>query len=109
MVGKSSWCHAAALPVGTNILFVNSDVTSTRLSLRRCRAFAAATFNCSGVNGGISTGGGGGALITPETTVEAVVCWLLAICKTPWIPRKNLKKFFNHITIIQKYTISLLD
>lgn len=78
MVGKSSWCHAAALPVGTNIRFVKSDVTSTRRSLRRCRAFAAATFNCSDVNGGMSTGGGGGALITPVTVVAAVAGWLLA-------------------------------
>jgi hypothetical protein len=73
VVGKSSWCQAAALPVGTRIRFVNSDVTSTRRSLRRCRAFVAAMFNCSDVNGGMSTSGGGGALITPETVVAAVI------------------------------------
>lgn len=67
VVGKSSWCQAAALPVGTNIRLVNNDVTKTRRSLSRCSAFAAAIFNCSEVNGGIVTGGGGGALITPVT------------------------------------------
>jgi len=48
------------------------------------------------VNGGMSTGGGGGALITPVTVVAAVIGWLLAICKTPRIPRKNFKNFFDH-------------
>lgn len=71
VVGKSSWCQAAALPDGTSIRLVNKDVTKTRRSLSRCNAFAAAIFNCAGVNGGISTDGGGGALITPV----AVVCW----------------------------------
>jgi len=72
VVGNNSWCQAAALPVGTSIRLVNSDVTKTRRSLSRCKALAAATFNCSDVNGGISTGGGGGATITPVVAD----CWL---------------------------------
>jgi len=65
VVGNSSWCQAAALPVGTSIRLVNNDVTRTRRSFSRCSALTAATFNCSDVNCGISTGGGGGAVITP--------------------------------------------
>jgi len=50
----------------TITLLANSDATNWRRCLILSRATSAALFSCCGVNGGMTTGGGGGVLRTPR-------------------------------------------